>query len=103
MSSPRRPGRPGLESLEGRDLPAVFGFPWSDSHTLTVSFVPDGTAVGQARDGSVARSELFATMDAAAPRQEWQREILRALQAWAARTGLDLIVVADSGDPLGTP
>jgi hypothetical protein len=46
---------------------------------------------------------LFSTLDAVMPQADWQREMLRALQTWAAETGLELTVVSDSGDPLGTP
>ncbi len=90
-----RKRRLGMETLEGRSLPAVFGVPWTDTRAITVSFAPDGTQVG------AARSDLFATMDAAMPRADWQREILRGIQAWASATGLDVVLVGDSGDPMG--
>src|SRR5436853_358827 len=53
----RRP--PHVEALEDRLTPATFGFPWPDAHHLTVSFAPDGTAVG------AGQSQLFSTMAAA--------------------------------------
>src|SRR5262249_36314950 len=35
--------------------------------------------------------------------QAYQTEILRALQAWASVANVNLVVVQDSGAPLGTP
>jgi hypothetical protein len=84
-----------LERLENRDVPALFGVPWTDARHLTLSFVPDGTPV----DG--VGSNLFASMPGDAV--TWQREILRAMQAWAQVANINVGVVADSGDPLGTP
>src|SRR5262249_23609654 len=63
---------------------------------LTFSFAPDGTA---ARDGT---SVLFQTLNAAAPAAVWQREALRAFQTWAVNANINLGLVADSADPLGT-
>src|SRR5262249_25771599 len=34
---------------------------------------------------------------------QWQAAILRAVEAWAANANINVDVVADSGDPLGTP
>jgi hypothetical protein len=73
---------PRLESLEDRLAPAIFGNPWPDATRLSVSFVPGG--------------------DGAAP-PGWQTEVLRALQSWASVGNVNLVVVNDSGDPLGTP
>jgi hypothetical protein len=69
-----------LEALEDRLAPAVFGYPWPDATHLTVSFVPS----------------------AAAP-ANWQTEVLRALETWAAVAQVNLAVVPDGGEPLGTP
>jgi hypothetical protein len=97
----RAPGRrPALEFLEDRLAPAAFGYPWPDASHLTVSFVPDGTPLGQ---GAAPRSALFATLDVALPRSLWQGEVLRALQTWAVAGNVNISLVADSGDPLGTP
>ena len=85
-----------LDGLERRDVPATFGVPWANGTALTVSFVPDGADV----DGSanqlqavMARSGLSAAV--------WQREILRAFQAWASRADLNVGVVGDDGSALG--
>src|SRR5262249_18458642 len=87
---------PFLEALEDRLTPTTFGYPWPDARHLTVSFVPDGTPVG------ASTSRLFSLLG---PNQAaaWEQEMLRALQAWAATTNVDLNVVADDGSPLGTP
>jgi hypothetical protein len=88
-----------LEELEHRLVPALFGIPWADARHLTLSFVPDGTSV----DG--VGSTLFGTMQAntgLAP-TAWQAEILKAVEAWAQNANINVGVVADSGDPLGTP
>jgi hypothetical protein len=89
--------RLAVEALEAREVPAQFGIPWANGTALTVSFAPDGTSV----DGS--RSEMFALMarSGLTPAQ-WQAEILRAFQAWAAQADLNVGVVSDNGAALGT-
>src|SRR5262249_37807283 len=72
------------------------GFPWPDGQHLTLSFVPDGTPVGD------FRSSLFQTLDARAPTRDWQREILRAFQTWAQYANVNVGVVADDREALGT-
>ncbi len=86
----------GVERLEDRSVPATFGVPWADRH-LTLSFAPDGTPV------SNAGSNLFNSLNQVRSEQEWQREILRAYQAWVTHTNLTLAVAADSGQAFGTP
>jgi hypothetical protein len=85
-----------VEGLERRDVPATFGVPWANGTALTVSFAPDGADV----DGSanqlqalMARSGLCAAV--------WQKEILRAFQAWASRADLNVGAVSDDGSALG--
>jgi matrixin len=85
-----------LEELENRAVPATFGIPWPNPSHLTLSFAPDGTQVGN------ERSQLFGLLNAVAPTQTWQNEIVRAFQTWAEQTNINLSVVSDSGDPLGT-
>lgn len=99
MSLPKRRHRSRLvvESLERRDVMATFGIPWPDAHRITLSFVPDGTMVGD------ATSSMFATFDAQMPREQWQGEILRAFETWAKAADIDIAVVPDNGAPLGTP
>ncbi|MDB5305933.1 MAG: Matrixin [Gemmataceae bacterium] len=94
-----RPARlgTGFDCLEARDLPTVFGIPWADPGHLTLSFVPDGTAT------PTGPSTLFRTLDRIAPPAVWEREILRAFQTWAAQVNVNVGVVADGGQALGTP
>jgi hypothetical protein len=86
-----------LEHLEDRSNPSTSGVAWPDGMHMDLSFAPDGTRV----DGY--QSNLFATLDAQAPRPVWQREILRAFQTWAQYTNINVGVVPDSGLPLGSP
>lgn len=85
------------EQLEPRCLRDAAGLVWSQQPYLTASFVPDGT------DVNGRPSELSATFAALADESAWQAAILRAFQTWAVETNADVGLVADSGDPLGTP
>jgi hypothetical protein len=85
-----------LEALEDRAVPATFGIPWPNPGHLTLSFAPDGTSVGG------QQSQLFTMLDAVAPTAVWQGAIAKAFQTWAATTNVNVSVVGDSGDPLGT-
>src|SRR4051812_18068847 len=96
MNTARRPLQ--TELLEDRTLPAIFGVPWADPGRVTLSFVPDGTALPGG-----GTSNLFQTMNAVAPTATWQGEVLRAFQTWAAGANLNVAVVADSGTPLDAP
>src|SRR5436190_23074007 len=85
-----------VERLEDRLTPATSGVTWPDGSHLTLSFVPDGTRVGD------LSSNLFAAMNGAGSTAAWQREILRAFEAWAAQADINVGVVADGGQPMGT-
>ena len=89
-----------MESLERRENPATLspavGSAWADTTALTLSFAPDGTPVG----GS--KSDLSAVMASTGKPAEWQREVLRAFQTWAAATNANVAVVADGGQAFGT-
>jgi len=85
------------EPLEGREVPATFGVPWSDSSHLTISFAPDGTSAAGLTSG------LAAALDAQMPTAAWRATILRAAQAWASAANLNIGVVTDSGEAFGTP
>lgn len=87
--------RLSFDQLEDRQVPATFGVPWSDAQHLTLSFVPDGTAIAG------HQSDLFATMNAQRPTMAWEREILRALQTWAVQANVNVGIVPDGGQPLG--
>lgn len=90
--------RLAVEQLEDRTAPAIFGVAWPDPEHLTLSFVPDGTAMAR----HSASSELFATLGAGGASRVWQETVLRAFQTWAANANVNIGVVADAGWPLGT-
>ena len=85
------------ERLEARDVPATFGLAWPDPQHLTVSFVPDKSAAAGAPSG------LFHTLNDTASTAVWKTEILRALQTWAAQANINIGVVDDGGQAIGTP
>jgi Matrixin len=85
-----------VEGLERRDVPATFGIPWANGTSLTVSFAPDGANV----DGSANQLQALMT-DSGLSAATWQREILRAFQAWTAVADLNVGVVSDDGSALG--
>ena len=94
-SQGRKVFHPGLESLEGRSLPAQFGVPWHDAIHLSVSFMPDGTPIGS------DRSDLFRTLNAEQTPTVWQRQILRAFQNWAIQAHVNVSFTTDGGQPMG--
>jgi hypothetical protein len=103
-----RPARPAgalprLEELESRLVPAsVSGNAWPHPELVTLSFVPDGTVLGQNSAGPIT-SNLFSTFN---PRfgsaQAWENIILKAAQTWAAQTNLNFALVPDNGGDLGS-
>jgi hypothetical protein len=98
--NPRRQARPRLlclEALEDRITPASFGFPWPDAQHLTLSFVPDGTVVGN------STSNFFQKAGSPTTATAWEMEILRAFQTWAVQTHVSISLVPDTGAALGTP
>jgi hypothetical protein len=84
-----------IEALEDRSVPATFGVPWSDARNLTLSFVPDGTAIAS------HPSSLFQALSAQQPTATWQNTILRAFQTWAVNANINIGLVADGGQPFG--
>lgn len=95
MPANKRPFRigDGFERLEDRSVPTAFGIPWPDARNLSLSFVPDNTA------GPTGPSSLSSTLSGT---PGWQREVLRAYQSWAVNGNMNIGVVADGGQPLGT-
>src|SRR5262245_885073 len=85
-----------LIRLEDRCTPSNSGVTWADGEHLTLSFVPDGTRIG------AASSSLLSTLNAIAPTAIWQREIVRAFQAWTVNANINIGVVGDGGQALGT-
>jgi Matrixin len=88
-----------FEPLEERSLlsAATFGGLWPDASALSLSFAPDATAIGD------RKSELFKVLDKTGGDDDWQREVLRAFQAWAAHSNINIAVTKDGGDAFGTP
>jgi hypothetical protein len=86
-----------LERLEDRCTPATWGNPWPDAAHLTLSFVPDGTPIGN------STSSLYSLLNRTMPMAAWQGTILRAFQTWAANASINVGVVADNGAPYGVP
>ncbi len=87
--------RPTLEGLEDRDLLATWGMAWPNPQHVTVSFVPDGTAIGS------AQSNLFQALNSQAPTSVWETTILQAIKTWAANTNISIALVNDGGQPIG--
>lgn len=90
--------RSGLrfEQLERRDTPAAWGNPWPQPDQLTLSFAPDGTAVGDEASSLSTHLRGTASSDAA-----WQREVLRSFQAWVRVANINLSLTSDNGLALG--
>jgi len=96
-SQSQRAGIARLECLEPRLLMyAANGGAWTNPELVTVSFMPDGTNIGG------TPSNLFAEMNARYPTANWQREMLRGLQNFAASSNLNFSVVSDDGSPFGS-
>src|SRR4051794_22055616 len=88
---------PVVEALESRVvLYSASGNAWPNPAAITLSFMPDGTDLGG------VGSNLFSSFNAT-PRLagQWQAQVLRAAQAWAQQTNINLVVVPDDGAPSG--
>src|SRR5437764_739929 len=86
-----------LEPLEDRTVPTQFGVPWPAPQQLTLSFVPDHTLVDN------QPSSLFQMLRSAYPSPaDWQLQVEEAFQTWAQWANINIGVVADDGEPLGT-
>jgi hypothetical protein len=87
-----------VEALEARNLlTAYYGLTWPNPGHLTLSFAPDGTGV----DGY--QSALSRTLGSQLSTRTWQMAVLQAMQTWAVNTNINIGVVADGGQALGTP
>jgi hypothetical protein len=84
-----------VERLEDRLTPSAWFNPWPNPGHMTLSFVPDGTAVNN------YQSNLFQTLNGAASTSAWEQAILQAYQTWAINSNINIGVVADGGQPLG--
>src|SRR5438477_848402 len=102
----RRPAtqRPpvGVETLETRlVMYSVTGNAWPNPQLITISFVPDGTAVSTSGSSQVT-SNLFAAFNGNSRLAgQWQSQILKAAQAWGAQTNINFALIGDSGAASG--
>src|SRR5437899_2622888 len=80
----------GLEILETRLVPySVTGNAWANPQLITISFVPDGTAVSTSGT-SLVTSNLFSAFNGNSRlTSQWQTQILKAAQAWSAQTNIN--------------
>jgi hypothetical protein len=87
-----------LEALESRVvLYAASGDAWPNPAAITLSFMPDGTNLGG------VSSNLFSAFNASSRLAgQWQTQILKAAQSWAAQTNINLVLVPDDGAPSGS-
>ncbi|MFM7057558.1 MAG: matrixin family metalloprotease [Planctomycetota bacterium] len=83
------------EQLEDRQLLAAFGNAWADPRGISISFPAENTPVGS------AKNNIRTTLDAVAPRLEWQTTILRAAQSWAENANINIGLVPDRSDSFG--
>lgn len=83
------------EQLEDRKLLAAFGNAWVDPRSISISFPSEHTPVGS------AKNDIRSTLDAVAPRLEWQTAILRAAQTWAENANINIGLVPDRSDSFG--
>jgi hypothetical protein len=89
-----RPFKFTMERLEDRIN--LTSSPWLNPGSLTLSFVPDGTSVGGGMTSNL--TSTFGASNTAA----WEQTILDAFQSWASQANINIGVVADGGQPLGT-
>ena len=85
-----------LEHLEDRLTPSAWGNVWPNPGHLTLSFAADGTGVNS------GQSSLFQSLNTIGATAAWQQEILRAFQTWAVNSNINIGVVGDGGQALGS-
>lgn len=88
---------PCLANVARAQLTSLPPMPWPSARPITVSFAPDLVPIGR------YRNELGMTLDAKFSREDWQIEILRALQTWSRYADLQFAVVPDSPRAFGVP
>src|SRR6478736_3125764 len=74
-----------------------FGVPWPEASNLTLSFAPDGTQIGS------QTSKLFQTLAQGDSPANWQEDVLRAFQTWAVEANVNIGLLPDGGQAVGTP
>jgi hypothetical protein len=89
--------RPRLEELETRVVPyTTTGTAWPYPNLITVSFVPDGTAI----TGNLT-SNLFSDMSSLGTTATWQAQFIKAAQTWAQEANINFSTVSDNGTTSG--
>ena len=76
-----------LERLEDRVTPTVYGQQWLNPQSLTLSFAPDGTRVGNTNSG------LMSFLSHRPSLAMGEEEILRAFQTWAVNANINIGLV----------
>lgn len=85
-----------LEHLQRRDLFTVDSLAWDEAGSLRLSFVPDGTLVGD------QVSNLDSVMSQSPAGTAWRDSVVKAFQIWSQYAAINVGVVSDSGAPIGT-
>src|SRR5437660_300864 len=86
-----------LEPLECRLLCyALSGTRWASTN-ISVSYMPDGTALD---NGYI--SSMFASFNGQFSQSTWQHEFERALATWAKHAPLHFTFVSDDGSPFNS-
>lgn len=96
MMNSSRYRKPQLECLQCRAMMTVESSAWDGASSLRLSFAPDGTPVGD----QFSEADFIFSQSAAGV--AWQASVAQAFQIWAQYANINVGVVADSGDPLGT-
>ncbi len=84
-----------LERLERREMFSRDGASFVGVGSLTFSFAPDGTVVGQEVSTLNQKFNLIANAD------QWQQAFARAFQKWAVHSNINFGLVADNGAAAG--
>lgn len=85
-----------VEHLQRRDLMTADSLAWDDAGSLRLSFVPDGTVVGD------QVSNLDSTLSHSPAGAAWRDSVVKAFQIWSQYAAINVGVVNDSGAPIGT-
>jgi hypothetical protein len=92
-----RAARPAPEALESRLLLySKLGDQWTYDSRITYSFMPDGTSIGG------VPSVLFQTLNQNNSTSAWQQQIKEAASLWENSSNINLALVSDGGEPVGT-
>ncbi len=85
-----------FEALQRREMMTVESLAWDGASSLRLSFVPDGTQVAD----QVSNADEVFSHSATGP--EWRSSVAKAFEIWAQYAAINVGVVSDSGDAMGT-